>query len=192
VSRPPLILASNSGRRLELLAQAGFAPDEVTPAHIDEACARKETPRRAALRLAEAKAAAVAGQRGDAFVLGADTIVCLGRRMLGQPMDAAEAERMLRLLSGRSHRVVTGVAVVAPGGRRGRRLAEARLRFKALGEKDIAAALADGEWRGVAGGYRIQGRAGAWVMSLSGSYTAVVGLPLYETAALLTGLGYRP
>jgi len=189
---PPsaLILASASPRRLDLLVQAGLCPDAVAAADIDESVLRTETPRLAARRLARSKANAVALIHPGAFVLGADTIVCVGRRMLAKPVDRDEAAGMLSLISGRGHRVITGVAVVAPDGRNASRLAEARIRFKRLTSREIAALLDCDEWVGAAGGYRIQGRAGAHVVSVTGSYTAVVGLPLYETLSLLSGLGY--
>jgi septum formation protein len=187
----PLVLASASPRRLELLAQAGLTPDRTDPLDLDETPAAGEAPRRLAARLALAKAAAGAARNPGAFVLGADTVVAVGRRVLGKPADEADARRMLALLSGRGHRVISGVAVVAPDGRSASRLGEARVKFKRLGAQDVAALVRDGEWRGVAGGYRIQGRAGACVIELVGSYTAVVGLPLYETVSLLQGLGYR-
>lgn len=185
-----LILASASPRRLDLLAQAGIRPDGVHPADIDETVLRTESPRLAATRLALAKAGAVAARHTDAFVIGADTIVCVGRRILGKPADLPEAARMLGLISGRGHRVITGVAVAAPNGRIASRIAEARIRFKRLTAAETQSLLDSGEWMGAAGGYRIQGRAGAHVISLTGSYTAVVGLPLYETMSLLAGLGY--
>jgi septum formation protein len=184
------VLASASPRRLELLAQIGIAPDLVDPADIDETPQPGETARRLALRLAAAKAAAAAARHPHAFVLAADTVVAVGRRLLGKPEDAADAARMLALLSGRAHRVLSAVAVVAPGGRVGARLAETRVQFKRLTAAETAAYLAGGEWSGKAGAYAVQGRAGAFVTQLNGSYTGVVGLPLYETRALLGGLGY--
>jgi septum formation protein len=192
---PKLVLASASPRRLELLRQIGLVPEVVDPAEIDETPLEDETARRLALRLARAKAAACAARHPDAFVLAADTVVAVGRRLLGKPADAADARRMLALLSGRAHRVLTAVAAQAPatqgfGGRAGARLSETRVRFKRLTEAEIAAYLASGEWDGKAGGYGVQGRAGAFAIDLSGSYTGVVGLPLYETLALLTGLGF--
>jgi len=187
---PRLVLASASPRRLLLLAQIGLAPDLILPAEIDETPLAGETARLLALRLARAKAAAVATIHPDAFVLAADTVVAVGRRLLGKPEDAADAGRMLALLSGRAHRVLTAVAAVAPGGRAGARLSETRIRFKRITPGEIAAYLASGEWEGKAGAYGVQGRAGAFVMTLNGSYTGVVGLPLYETRALLTGLGW--
>jgi septum formation protein len=186
-----LILASASPRRLDLLRQVGVEPDRVVPTDLDESPLRGETPRQLAVRLAQAKAEAAAASQADAYVIGADTVVALGRRVFGKPEDEAEARRMLSLLSGRAHRVLTGVAVRAPDGRIASRLSETRLRWKRLSAAEIDALLQSGEWRGVAGGYRIQGRAAGFTLELQGSYTGVVGLPLYETLALLEGLGYR-
>jgi septum formation protein len=191
VSEPRLVLASASPRRLDLLRQIGLVPDSVEAADLDEAPHSDETPRRLAVRLAEAKAGHVAARAPDAFVLGADTVVAVGRRVLPKAVDAAEVRACLRLLSGRAHRVLTGVAVAAPNGRLASRLVESRVHFKRLSDADIDAYLACGEGVGKAGGYAIQGRAGALVISLQGSYSGVVGLPLYETANLLAGLGFR-
>ena len=185
-----LILASASPRRLELLKQIGIVPDSVCAADLDEAPLADETPRRLALRLAEAKAAQVAARHSGAFVLAADTVVALGRRVLPKAADEAQVRACLTLLSGRAHRVLTGIAVVAPDGRTASRLVESRVHFKRLSMDDLAAYLACGEGVGKAGGYAIQGRAGALVMALQGSYSGVVGLPLYETANLLAGLGF--
>ena len=187
-----LVLASASPRRVDLLAQAGIAPDVIDPAHVDEAPLPGETPRRMAIRLASLKAATAAARQGGAFIVGADTVVCVGRRVLGKPGSASDAAAMLSLLSGRGHRVVTGVTVIAPDGRRAARLAEARITLKRLSKAEIVALLESDEWRGAAGGYRIQGLAGAHAISLTGSYTAVVGLPLYETVSLLSGPRIRP
>ncbi len=167
-------------------------PGGVDPCEIDETPLKAETPRLAAQRLAIEKARVGAERNPGAFVLAADTVVAVGRRLLGKPESEAEASRMLGLLSGRGHRVFTAVAVVSPDGRAASRLSETRLKFKRLGEADLRMLLSCGEWRGAAGGYRIQGRAGACVISLIGSYTGVVGLPLYETMGLLAGLGYHP
>jgi septum formation protein len=186
---PPLILASASPRRLELLTQIGLAPSLIDPAEIDETPLAGETSRLLALRLARAKAASVAERRPGAFVLAADTVVALGRRLLGKPDDEADARRMLALLSGRAHRVLTAVAVAGPRGGAAR-LSETRVRFKRLTTAEIDGYVASGEWTGKAGGYGVQGRAGAFVIALNGSYTGVVGLPLYETRALLIGLGF--
>lgn len=186
-----LILASASPRRLELLRQAGIEPHRVEAAELDETPAPKETPRLLALRLAEAKARAVAAQHPDAFVIAADTVVALGRRPFGKPDNEVQARRMLDLLSGRAHRVLTGVAVAAPDGRLSSRLSESKVVFKRFSAQDLSGLLACGDWRDAAGGYRIQGRAAGVISTLQGSYTGVVGLPLYETLVLLEGLGYR-
>jgi len=189
-SRPRLVLASASPRRLKLLRQIGLEPDEIDPAQIDETPLKGELARPLAERLARDKCAAAAARHPGAFVLAADTIVAVGRRLLGKPSDPPEARRMLTLLSGRAHRVITAVAVASPDGRTGLRVSETRLRFKRLTQAEIDAYLEAGEWAGKAGAYGVQGRAGAFVLALSGSYTAVVGLPLYESRALLVGLGY--
>ncbi len=190
-SRPELILASASPRRRELLAQVGITPDRILPADIDETPTAAEPPARLAARLASTKAAALAVQPPDAFLLAADTVVSLGRRLLAKPADADEAAAFLRLLSGRNHRVHTAVAV-ARGDRRAGRTVETRVSFKVLSPDEIAAYVAGGDWRGKAGGYGIQGPAGAFVRRLVGSHPAVMGLPLYETLALLRGVGWRP
>ena len=192
-----LVLASASPRRLQLLAQIGITPDEVIAADLDESMLRDETPRQLALRLAVAKARAVAPQRPASFVLAADTVVCVGRRLLDKAHTSEDVEACLRLLSGRGHRVITGVAVIspkdgAPDGRLSSRAVETRLRTKVLSQAEIQAYVASGEGIGKAGGYGIQGRAGAFIIELIGSFTGVVGLPVYETHTLLTGAGYRP
>jgi septum formation protein len=197
-SGPRLVLASGSPRRLALLAQIGIDPDEVFPSEIDEEPRRGESPRGLAQRLAAEKAkvsAALALKRANerpCLTLAADTLVCVGRRILPKCEILDEAEACLRLLSGRAHRVYTGLALATPGGALRRRLVETRLRFKRLSPEEIEAYLGSGEWRGKAGGYAIQGLAGAFVVRLVGSYTNVVGLPLAETAALLAGEGYYP
>ena len=190
-SKPRLVLASASPRRLDLLRQIGLTPDAVEAADLDEAPLPHETPRQLALRLAQAKAAHVAARAPDAFVLAADTVVAVGRRVLPKAADDREVRDCLRLLSGRAHRVLTGVAVFAPGGRKVSRLVESRVHFKRLSDADVAAYLACGEGIGKAGGYAIQGHASALVISLQGSYSGVVGLPLYETSNLLAGLGFH-
>jgi len=184
-----LILASASPRRLDLLRQVGLEPDAITPTDIDETPLAGETPRLMAVRLARAKAAAAASK--DAHVIAADTVVAVGRRVLPKAETEGEARACLALLSGRAHRVLTAVAVTAPDGRTASRLAETRLRFKRLTRAEIDGYVASGEWRGKAGGYGVQGRAGGFVIALQGSYSAVVGLPLYETLSLLEGLGFR-
>lgn len=186
-----LVLGSASPRRLQLLAQVGVVPDLVDPADIDETVLKDETPRMLVKRLAVGKASAVAARHPDAFVLGADTIVAVGTRVLGKPEDEADARRMLKLLSGRSHKVLTGVAVIAPGGRTASRIVESRITFKRLTQGEADDFIASRDWDDAAGGYKIHQRAGAFVTNLQGSFTGVVGLPLYETLALLTGLGWK-
>ena len=186
-----LVLASASPRRLDLLRQIGLVPDGVRAAEIDESPLPKETPRVMALRLAAAKAAVVAAAEPGAFVLAADTVVAVGRRVLGKASTREAARAHLSLLSGRAHKVLTAVAVVAPSGARAERLVETKLAFKRLTQREIDAYLDSGEWEGKAGAYGVQGLAGAFVIQLQGSYPAVVGLPLYETLNLLQGLGWR-
>jgi septum formation protein len=194
--RPKLVLASGSPRRLSLVNQAGIEPDALRPAEIDETPKKGELPRACATRLARAKAeTALASVRVDeelkgAFIVAADTVVAVGRRILPKAELMDEAQQCLRLLSGRNHRVYTGVCIVTPKESFRQRLVETRVRFKRLNEEDIEAYLASGEWRGKAGGYAIQGLAGAFVVKMVGSYTNVVGLPLYETVTLLGGEGY--
>lgn len=190
-ARPRLILASASPRRLALLAQVGLVPDTVAPVEIDESPLPRELPRACALRLADAKAGAAWAAPDDDVVLAADTVVAVGRRLLGKPADAAEAARFLALLSGRRHRVVTAVAV-RRGARAWSRAVETAVRFRRLEAGDIEAYLASREWEGKAGGYAIQGRAGGFVPWIGGSYSNVVGLPLVETLALLDAAGIRP
>ncbi len=176
---------------MALLRQIGIEPDTIDPSDIDETPLKDETPRLAAARLARAKAQAARVRHPEAFVLAADTIVAVGRRVLGKAADEVEARRFLNLLSGRAHRVLSAVCLIAPDGRAAARLSESRLIFKRLTPAELAAYLVGGEWRDKAGAYAIQGRAGGFVTSLSGSYSGVVGLPLYETGCLLEGLGYR-
>jgi len=183
-----LILGSASPRRRELLAQIDVVPDEIRAADIDEDPRKDELPRPYAARVAREKAQAIEAAE-DEIVLCADTTVALGRRILGKPADPEEAESFLRLLSGRRHRVITAVAV-----RRGVQFWErevvSAVRMKRLSEPEIATYLASGDWRGKAGGYGIQGPAGALIPWISGSFTGIVGLPLAETAALLQAAGY--
>lgn len=186
-----LVLASASPRRLELLRQIGLEPDAVEAAGLEESPLANETPSVLALRLATAKAQQVARRHAEAFVLGADTVVALGRRMLPKAERPEEGRRCLELLSGRAHQVLTGICVAAPGGRCGRRLVKTRVWFKRLSDEEIESYLGTGEWLGKAGGYAIQGCAGAFVSYLQGSYSGVVGLALHETQNLLAGLGYR-
>lgn len=189
MSRPEFVLASASPRRLDLLRQIGAAPDRVESTDIDETPRPNETPRLLALRLARAKADAAPAP--GAFVLAADTVVSVGRRLLPKAETEAEARACLELLSGRNHRVGTAIAARAPDGRIAARHVEARVGFKRLSAQEIDAYLASGEWRAKAGGYGVQGLAGGFVTTIIGSYTAIVGLPLYETLCLLEGLGWR-
>lgn len=186
--RPRLILASASPRRLDLLASAGIRPDAIEPTDIDESEIPGELPGPLAHRLALEKAAA--HRDGDAFILAADTVVGVGRRVLPKAETEAQARACLALLSGRNHRVYTAVALRTPGGELTAKLVETKVKFKRLSASELDSYIASGEWRGKAGGYGIQGRAGAFVISLIGSYTGVVGLPMYETINLLAGRGY--
>jgi septum formation protein len=187
----PLVLASASPRRLDLLRQIGLAPDAVDPADVDETPLKDELPVAHARRLAAAKAAAVVARHPGAYVLAADTVVACGRRILPKAEDPAAARACLALLSGRRHRVLGAVALISPAGRRIARLVTTAVTFKHLSTADIELYLASGEWRGKAGGYAIQGLAAAFIPAITGSYANVVGLPLAETWAMLQGLGYR-
>jgi septum formation protein len=194
--RPKLILASGSPRRVALLSQAGIDPDHLLPTEVDEMPNKGERPRVLATRLARAKAEAaqVTVRRDESlqgsFILAADTVVAVGSRILPKAETRDEAEQCLRLLSGRSHRVYTGLCMITPNEKRRERLVETRVRFKRLSKEDLEHYLTAGEWRGKAGGYSVQGLAGAFVVKLVGSYTNVVGLPLYETVTLLGGEGF--
>jgi septum formation protein len=196
IGRPKLVLASGSPRRLSLLNQAGIEPDALQPVEIDEVPVKGELPRALANRLAKEKAqAALSSVKIDeelrgSYILAADTVVAVGRRVLPKAEMLDEAAQCLRLLSGRNHRVYTGICVVTPKEAFRSRLIETRVRFKRLSTQDLEAYLASGEWRGKAGGYAIQGLAGTFVVKLVGSYTNVVGLPLYETMSLLGGEGF--
>ncbi len=185
---PKLILGSGSPRRKELLAQIGVRPDDIRPPDIDETPRPGERPRPYCARMAREKVQAVQAHPDD-IVLCADTTVALGRRILGKPGDAAEAATFLRLMSGRRHRVITAVAL-----KRGARIWErdsvSQVRMKHLSDREISGYLATGDWAGKAGGYGIQGLAGAFIPWISGSFTGIVGLPLSETAGLLHAAGY--
>jgi septum formation protein len=191
-----LVLASASPRRLQLLERVGLVPDLLNPADVDETPLKRETPRKLSVRLARAKAERalemplVRGQGQNAFIIAADTVVGLGRRILPKAETIDEAKDCLSLLSGRSHWVYSTVCVVAPGNKFSTRCVETKVRFKRLSREDLDSYIASEEWRGKAGGYAIQGRAEAFVRMLTGSYSAVVGLPLYETVHLLEGAGY--
>jgi len=187
---PRLILASASPRRLDLLARIGVAPDAVVPADIDESVLKGELPRHHALRLAREKAELVAANEPDAFVLGADTVVCVGRRILPKVEDEATLRTCMKLLSGRRHRVLTGVALVTPGKGVRERLGETMIAMKRLSDAEIDYYANHGEWRGKAGGYALQGYGEVYVRHIAGSYSNVVGLPLAETRMLLKSAGY--
>ena len=196
IGRPKLVLASGSPRRVTLINQAGIEPDALRPTDIDETPKRGELPRACANRLARAKAEAalqlinVDEELRGAYILSADTVVAVGRRILPKADLLDEAAQCLRLLSGRNHRVHTAVCLVTPSGAFRQRLVETKVRFKRLNDEDIEAYLASGEWRGKAGAYAAQGIAGSFIVKLVGSYSNVVGLPLYETTQLLLGEGY--
>ena len=196
IGRPKLVLASGSPRRVTLVNQAGIEPDALRPADVDETPKRGELPRACANRLARAKAEAALRlvnldeELRGAYILAADTVVAVGRRILPRAELLDEAAQCLRLLSGRNHRVHTAVCLVTPAGAFRQRLVETKVRFKRLNDEDIEAYLASGEWRGKAGAYAAQGIAGSFIVKLVGSYSNVVGLPLYETTALLLGEGY--
>lgn len=188
MAAPELILASASPRRRELLARLGIEPARVTHADIDESPHKGELPRTYSARMAREKAQAAADDQ--AFVLAGDTVVAAGRRILPKAEDEATARQCLELLSGRRHRVLSAVALRAPDGTLRERLSETQVRFKQLSAEEIAAYLAGGEWHGMAGGYAIQGSAEALVAWISGSHSGVIGLPLFETRALLRAAGF--
>lgn len=192
-----LILASGSPRRLDLLKQIGIEPDRLMPMDLDETPKRAEHPRSLARRLSgEKAAAALAAIRGDvawqgSFLLAADTVVAVGRRILGKAEFSEDARASLHLLSGRSHWVYTGVCIVTPSGQFRQKVVETKVRFKRLSRKEIDTYVASNQWQGKAGAYGIQGIAGSFVQKMSGSYTNVVGLPLFETAQMLGGEGFN-
>ena len=183
-----LILASASPRRRELLARLGIVPSAVAAADIDETPHKAELPRNYAARMAREKALAVAG--GDAHVLAGDTVVALGRRILPKAEDEATARHCLKLLTGRRHRVLSAIALKYPDGTLRERMSETIVRFKPLSAAEIEAYLAGGEWHGKAGGYAIQGSAEGLIAWISGSHSGVMGLPLFETRALLKAAGF--
>ncbi len=193
VAQPTLILASASPRRRELLARLGVEPAQIIAADIDESHAKAEVPRIYAARMAREKALAVSGgavDAPDAHVLSGDTVVACGRRILPKAEDEATARTCLELLSGRRHRVLSAVALKSPDGKLRERLSETIVRFKPLSQAEIDAYIAGGEWLGKAGGYAIQGSAEGLIAWISGSHSGVVGLPLFETRALLIAAGF--
>ena len=185
-----LILASASPRRLDLLARIGVVPDAIIPAEVDESVPKGELPRDHALRLAVEKAEAVAASHADALVLAADTVVAVGRRILPKVEDEATLRACMKLLSGRRHRVLTGVALAAPGQPLRSRLVETSIAMKRLSDEEVDFYAGHGEWRGKAGGYALQGYGEVYVRRIAGSYSNVVGLPLAETRLLLKSAGY--
>lgn len=185
-----LVLASSSPRRLELLTRIGAPPDRVAAPDVDEAVGKGELPRAYVLRVAVAKALAVA-RAPDEIVLAGDTSIAVGRRILGKPTDEADLRRMLALLSGRRHDCLSALCVIGPDGKPRTRLSSTVVAFKRLSDAEIDWYVASGEGMGKAGGYAIQGRAEAFVRFLSGSHSGVVGLPVFEARALLTSAGYR-
>ena len=195
-ARPTLVLASASPRRLMLLSQVGVEPDALRPSSIDEAARRGEMPRAYVARIARTKAEAARDQIANdkdiasAYVLAADTVVAVGRRILMKPSNIEEAANCLQLLSGRAHRVLTCVCLITPDDRVRQKIVDTRVRFKHLSREEIEAYITSREWRGKAGGYAIQGLAGCFVQKIVGSYTSVVGLPLTEVVALLVGEGF--
>ncbi|MGI9352391.1 MAG: Maf-like protein [Rhizobiaceae bacterium] len=192
-----LVLASGSPRRLQLLQQIGLEPDFLSPVNADERPRRGEVPRSLAKRLSKEKAALalenvkLSEEMHGSYIIAADTVVGLGRRILPKAELTEDAEMCMRLLSGRNHRVYTSLTLATPNGVMRHRLVETRVRFKRISGNELDAYLASGEWRGKAGGYAIQGIAGSFVVKLIGSYSNVVGLPLYETMSLLNGEGFQ-
>lgn len=185
-----LILASASPRRLALLQQVGIEPDAVDPAEIDETSLTRERPIDLVQRLAGEKARVVLGRHRGDWILAADTVVACGLRILPKPEDERAVRKCLSLLSGRRHKVVSGICLIDPQGAAHSRCVTSAVLFKRLHDTEIAAYVEGGEWRGKAGGYAIQGHAAKFVKWISGSYSNVVGLPLFETCQLLEGLGF--
>lgn len=189
VKKPSLILASASPRRLDLLAQVLITPDQIIPADINEAPLNGETPRALAGRLAHEKAIFVADNNPMSFVLAFDTVVACGTRILGKPKNIGEARAFLKLLSGRRHNVYTGVTLITPNGK-SEKTVKTVVKFKNLSSSDIDGYLVHDEWNGKAGAYAIQGIAGQFIRGINGSYSNVVGLPLFEVVNMLKGRGY--
>ncbi len=186
-----LILASASPRRLDLLSQIGIEPDAVIPADIDETMIKGELPKDLALRLARGKAEKIAADNPGTFILGADTVVACGRRLLDKPKDADDARHILEILSGRRHKVYGGLCLIAPDGKIRTRLCETTVAFRRLSQNDMDLYIASGEWEGKAGAYAIQGLAATYTKFLSGSHSNVIGLSLYDVSAMLNAAGYK-
>lgn len=189
-ARIPLILASASPRRVELLKQAGITPDKIIPADIDETPLPHETPSEYAKRIAAAKAKKIAETYGNAIVLAADTVVAVGRRILPKTETEEQARECLALLSGRRHKVLTAISIISPAGQK-TRLVTSIVQFKRLSEPEITAHIAAKDWQGKAGGYALQGKDATLIPFISGSYSNIVGLPLYETVCMLKDTGYE-
>ena len=187
---PDLVLASASPRRVDLLNQIGVVPDRIIPANIDETPLSAELPRQLVARLSASKAISVFEKNLGSFVLGADTVVACGRRVLSKAETLEQARSFLELLSGRRHRVISGLAIVSPEGKVFKRTVETHVTFKRLSLEDLDLYLASGEWRDKAGAYAIQGLAAKFIRAINGSYSNVVGLPLFETSQLLAGIGF--
>lgn len=186
-----LVLASASPRRLDLLRQIGITPSAVDAPHIDEAALPRELPASYAKRIAMEKLNAVAQRHVGSYVLAADTVVALGRRILPKAEDAATARKCLELLSGRRHKVIGGIAIAAPSGKRTLRVIRTDVVFKRLSDVEVDRYIASGEWHGKAGGYAVQGLAAAFIPHVAGSYSNIVGLSLSDTHAMLAGLGFQ-
>jgi len=187
----PLVLASNSPRRRDLLSQIGITPDHIDPADLDETPLKNEEPRCYAERIAAEKAAAVAERHSGSFILAADTVVSTARRILPKAEDEQTARNCLKILSGRKHRVTSGIALITPDGKARQKVVTSDVTFKVMDPSEIDAYIASNEWHGKAGGYAIQGLAATYIRALSGSYSNVVGLPLFEVAGWLKGHGYE-
>jgi septum formation protein len=188
---PRLVLGSSSPRRVDMLAQIGITPDIIQAPDIDESAKPREIPSAYCVRIAMEKCAALADQFPNDFIITADTTGAVGRRILGKPEDRADAEKMIRLLSGRAHIIYTAVVVKAPGKAPVARLSENRVKVKRLSDPELQSFLDTKEWEGCAGGYKLQQYFAQYIMSISGSPSGIVGLPLYETMQLLNGLGYK-
>lgn len=186
-----LILASSSPRRVELLAQIGIVPDAIIPADIDETPAKGEHPRALAQRLAIQKAEKISPLHTDAFVLGADTTVACGQRLMDKPKDADDARRILNILSGRRHRVFGGICLITPSGKKLARLCETIVSSRRLSKAEIDDYIQSGDWEGKAGSYAIQGVASTFIKFISGSYSNIIGLSLYDVARMLDSAGYK-
>lgn len=192
IGQVPLILASASPRRVALLGQIGITPDQILPADVDEVALSRERPIDMARRLAELKAFEIQKNHPEACIIGADTVVAVGQRILGKAEDERQARAYLNLISGRSHRVIGGLAILAPNGKSVVKAITTKVDFKRLSAEEIDGYIQSEEWHDKAGAYAIQGRAGAFVKSINGSYANVVGLAVHEVANVLKGLGIRP